>query len=100
MTDDNPASKWRAAGQQHPAAPDPTRNDTRCQVSADLVISRGCGRAGGQVSRELANPQVVMTDSATSGTEVVLAARNWPHELRKAAGWPVSGQLANSRSAA
>src|SRR5260370_19192912 len=27
MTDDNPVSKWRAAGQQHLAAPDRTRSD-------------------------------------------------------------------------
>jgi hypothetical protein len=35
-----------------------------------------------------------------SGVEVVLAPRNWPHELRRTGGWPVLGQLANGRSAA
>jgi hypothetical protein len=28
MSDDNPISKWRAAGQQHPAVPDKARTDT------------------------------------------------------------------------
>jgi hypothetical protein len=31
-------------------------NEPMCQVAAGLAISQGCGQAGGQVSRELANP--------------------------------------------
>jgi hypothetical protein len=33
------AGKWRAAGQQHPAAPHRARTDSRCQFSADLSVS-------------------------------------------------------------
>lgn len=88
MTDDNPISKWRAAGQQHPGPADQTRSDSParsppCQVSADLAISHGSGQAGGQISRALANPQVVMADSRGERLGVVPELR---HEVGFAPG--------------
>src|SRR6266571_7127246 len=48
MTDDNPASKWRAAGQQHPAAPDPTRNDREPAMTSQnpATTERACAYPG------------------------------------------------------
>jgi hypothetical protein len=46
--------------------------DFHCQVAAGLAISQGCGQAGGQVSQELANPQVGKADGRASAAYVVV----------------------------
>ena len=72
---------------------DPARQIRR-QLT-DLAISQGCGQAGGQVSRELANPQVGAADTSATDMVVVPAAQElatWVETNRRTA---VSGQVAN-----
>jgi hypothetical protein len=59
MSDDNPISKWRAAGQQHPAAPDKARTDSRSPRSTPK-----CHRHGGRLGAEEGPPMLTDPDRA------------------------------------
>jgi hypothetical protein len=72
-------------------------SDVPCQVSADLAISQGCGRAGGQISRELANPQVGAVDTSAIATVVVPAAQELATCPETGSRPPVSGQVAKKQ---
>src|SRR5579863_9625987 len=46
-----------------------------CQIACDLAISRRCGKASGQFSRDLANPQVGAAGISAADVVVVHTAQ-------------------------
>jgi len=79
MTDDQPISKWRAAGQQHPGSPDQTRNDTGGQMKAAAGQLRQL-RAAGQLPRDPRRDDLVhqLGTRPTATTSQTQWPRTWP----------------------